>query len=113
MKDKQNTALLPGNVKLLGAASLLNDVASEMIFPLLPTFSRLARPSTRTVRDNGADGWAGLSSGLAESDINSLRLSESSMKHARPFAKSIASTRVMRSKTPTSTAPIRTREHAS
>src|SRR5436190_22506361 len=29
---------LPRNVKLLGAASLLNDIASEMIFPLLPTF---------------------------------------------------------------------------
>ena len=29
---------LPRNVKLLGAASLLNDVASEMIFPLMPQF---------------------------------------------------------------------------
>ena len=29
---------LPGNVKLLGWASCLNDVASEMIFPLLPQF---------------------------------------------------------------------------
>jgi MFS family permease len=29
---------LPRNVKLLGWASLLNDVASEMIVPLLPTF---------------------------------------------------------------------------
>jgi MFS family permease len=29
---------LPRNVRLLGAASLLNDVASEMIYPLLPTF---------------------------------------------------------------------------
>lgn len=29
---------LPRNVKILGGASLLNDVASEMIFPLLPTF---------------------------------------------------------------------------
>ena len=29
---------LPRNVKVLGAASLLNDVSSEMIFPLLPTF---------------------------------------------------------------------------
>jgi MFS family permease len=29
---------LPRNVKILGLASLLNDVASEMIFPLLPTF---------------------------------------------------------------------------
>src|SRR5947207_2590638 len=29
---------LPRNVKVLGLASLLNDVASEMIFPLLPDF---------------------------------------------------------------------------
>jgi MFS family permease len=31
-------AKLPRNVKVLGWASLLNDVASEMIFPLLPQF---------------------------------------------------------------------------
>ena len=29
---------LPHNVKLLGLASLVNDVASEMIFPLMPQF---------------------------------------------------------------------------
>jgi hypothetical protein len=29
---------LPRNVRVLGAVSFLNDVASEMIFPLLPTF---------------------------------------------------------------------------
>lgn len=29
---------LPRNVKLLGAVSLLNDVASEMIYPLMPQF---------------------------------------------------------------------------
>src|SRR5437773_2151253 len=29
---------LPRNVKILGGASLLNDIASEMIFPLLPGF---------------------------------------------------------------------------
>src|SRR5947209_12542983 len=29
---------LPRNVKVLGLASLLNDIASEMIFPLLPGF---------------------------------------------------------------------------
>src|SRR5438876_8566596 len=29
---------LPHNVKVLGLASLLNDIASEMIFPLLPNF---------------------------------------------------------------------------
>lgn len=31
-------ARLPRNVKILGAASLLNDIASEMIFPLLPAY---------------------------------------------------------------------------
>lgn len=29
---------LPRNVRVLGGASLLNDVASEMVFPLLPNF---------------------------------------------------------------------------
>jgi hypothetical protein len=29
---------LPRNVKVLGLASLFNDIASEMIFPLLPNF---------------------------------------------------------------------------
>jgi MFS family permease len=29
---------LPRNVKILGGVSLLNDIASEMIFPLLPSF---------------------------------------------------------------------------
>src|SRR5581483_4657762 len=29
---------LPPNIKVLGLASLLNDIASEMIFPLLPAF---------------------------------------------------------------------------
>jgi len=44
MNDKARNELdlprgpLPRNVKLLGWASLLNDVASEMIFPLLPQF---------------------------------------------------------------------------
>lgn len=31
-------ASLPANVKLLGATSLFNDMASEMIYPLLPEF---------------------------------------------------------------------------
>lgn len=29
---------LPRNVKLLGGVSLLNDIASEMIYPLMPQF---------------------------------------------------------------------------
>ena len=35
MTSKQS---LPRNVKVLGLASLLNDIGSEMIFPLLPSF---------------------------------------------------------------------------
>jgi MFS family permease len=33
-----NDKKLPRNVKILGLASLLNDIASEMVFPLLPAF---------------------------------------------------------------------------
>ena len=36
--EKTTQSALPRNVKVLGAASLLNDIASEMIFPLLPQF---------------------------------------------------------------------------
>src|SRR5437868_2872869 len=31
---------LSGNVRLLGISSLLNDIAGEMIFPLIPSFLR-------------------------------------------------------------------------
>lgn len=36
--EKPAPPALPRNVKVLGTASLLNDVASEMIFPLMPQF---------------------------------------------------------------------------
>ena len=36
--EKTTQSALPRNVKVLGAVSLLNDIASEMIFPLLPAF---------------------------------------------------------------------------
>lgn len=42
MSQKSNASVegqpLPRNVKVLGAASLMSDVASEMIFPLMPQF---------------------------------------------------------------------------
>jgi MFS family permease len=38
MPDVTPRQSLPRNVKVLGLASLLNDIASEMVFPLLPTF---------------------------------------------------------------------------
>ena len=38
MRDATPAKSLPRNVKVLGLASLLNDIASEMIFPLLPSF---------------------------------------------------------------------------
>jgi MFS family permease len=37
-KSDTSAGTLPAGVKLLGAASLFNDIASEMIFPLLPQF---------------------------------------------------------------------------
>ena len=36
--ESPKSASLPSNVRLLGWASLLNDTATEMIFPLLPSF---------------------------------------------------------------------------
>ncbi len=36
--DPAPSNALPANVKLLGVTSLLNDISSEMIFPLLPQF---------------------------------------------------------------------------
>jgi MFS family permease len=50
---------LPRNVKLLGFVSLLNDVASEMIFPLLPQF--LIRVL------HGSAAWLGAIEGAADS----------------------------------------------
>jgi MFS family permease len=38
LPDTTTRQPLPRNVKVLGGASLLNDTASEMIFPLLPNF---------------------------------------------------------------------------
>lgn len=37
-KESSARRTLPGNVKLLGWVSFLNDVASEMIYPLMPQF---------------------------------------------------------------------------
>ena len=36
--DRPAATRLPRNVKVLGWASLLNDVATEMVYPLLPAF---------------------------------------------------------------------------
>jgi MFS family permease len=54
---------LPRNVKVLGLASLLNDIASEMIFPLLPGFLLTALHGNRLslgVIEGAADSVAGL-----------------------------------------------------
>ena len=60
------TTKLPTNVKLLGLASLLNDVASEMIFPLLPQFFLGVL--------HGDKSLLGLMEGLADSIGSLLRL---------------------------------------
>lgn len=57
---------LPRNVKLLGLASLLNDVASEMIFPLMPQF-------LLTVL-GGSKAWLGLIEGVADTTASLLKL---------------------------------------
>jgi MFS family permease len=57
---------LPRNVKVLGWASLLNDVASETIYPLLPTFL-LSLPG-------GTKAWLGVIDGTAESISSFVKL---------------------------------------
>ena len=61
-----NVAKLPANVKLLGLASLLNDIASEMIFPLLPAFFLGVL--------HGDKSQLGLMEGIADSVGSLLRL---------------------------------------
>ena len=59
---------LPRNVKLLGWASLLNDVASEMVVPLLPNFlldSKLL---------GGSKAWLGAIEGAADSASSLVKL---------------------------------------
>lgn len=65
-RAKAPIAKLPANVKLLGAASLLNDIASEMIFPLMPTFLIEVL--------GGSKAYLGLIEGLADSVSSLLRL---------------------------------------
>ncbi|MBN1694235.1 MFS transporter [candidate division WOR-3 bacterium] len=57
---------VPGNVKALGFVSLLNDAASEMIYPLLPIF-------LTSVLGVGA-GALGVIEGIAESTASLLKL---------------------------------------
>jgi MFS family permease len=57
---------LPRNVKILGGASLLNDVASEAIFPLLPTFLLTILPGTTL--------FLGVIEGVADSVASILKL---------------------------------------
>jgi MFS family permease len=60
------SAALPRNVKLLGLASLINDIASEMSYPLLPLFL------IATMGGNRAQ--LGLIEGMADSAASLLKL---------------------------------------
>src|SRR6478735_10392491 len=61
-----NDKPLPRNVKILGLASLLNDIASEMVFPLLPAFLISVLHGSKTS--------LGLIEGFADSVSSLLRL---------------------------------------
>lgn len=59
----KSLAPLPRTVRVLGFASLLNDIASEMIFPLLPTFIVTVLGGSRTslgMIEGAADSLASL-----------------------------------------------------
>src|SRR5947209_18212468 len=60
------TMPLPRNVKVLGGASLFNDIASEMIFPLLPNFLLTILLGNRF--------YLGVIEGLADSVASFLKL---------------------------------------
>src|SRR3954467_9706877 len=58
-----NSTRLKPQVVLLGLTSLLNDTASEMIFPLLPVFLTSvlgATPVTVGLIEGAGDGWASI-----------------------------------------------------
>lgn len=57
---------LPRNVRLLGLASLLNDIASETIYPLMPEFF--------TKELGGSKALLGLMEGIAETVASLLKL---------------------------------------
>ncbi len=64
-RPASTTAALPANVKVLGAASLVNDIASEMVYPLLPVFLKTL---------GGTALHLGLIEGLADSTSSLLKL---------------------------------------
>src|SRR5271166_5837409 len=66
MPKPSRTLSLPRNVKLLGLASLLNDIASEMIYPLLPQFLLTVLGGNRV--------HLGIIEGMADSTASLLKL---------------------------------------
>lgn len=64
--DPSGSPRLPRNVKVLGFVSLLNDVASEMIFPLLPQFLLKVL--------HGSEAWLGAIEGAADSFSSLVKL---------------------------------------
>ena len=65
-QSQRPVSSLPRTVRVLGCASLLNDIASEMIFPLLPTFIVTVLGGSRTS--------LGLIEGAADSLASLLKL---------------------------------------
>lgn len=63
---KPSQQALPRNVRVLGLSSLLNDIASEMIFPLLPDFLMTLA--------SGNKFYLGVIEGLADSVASLLKL---------------------------------------
>lgn len=64
--DVESRVSLPPNVRLLGLTSLLNDIASEMIYPLLSVFLLSVL--------GGRETFLGLIEGVAESTASLLKL---------------------------------------
>jgi MFS family permease len=72
-------AALPPTVKALGAVSLLTDVSSDMIYPLLPSFL--------TVELKAGPAFLGLIEGVAEAAASLLKLAAGRASDALPRRK--------------------------
>lgn len=81
LDTKGPSGKLPSNVKLLAAASLLNDIASEMIYPLMPQFLMSVLGGNRF--------YLGVIEGFAESVSSLLKLAAGAwsdgLKHRKPL----------------------------
>ena len=82
IKSKRSFLNLPRNVKFLGLVSFLNDISSDMIFPLVPVFLTSVLGASNT--------FVGVIEGVADSTASVLKIGSGwfsdKLKKRKPFA---------------------------